>query len=87
MERKTLEEGFWNDRQEAQRILKEISSLQENVQKYEELLSRSKYICDLLEMATEEKEEELFKDTVKELISLVKDFREYELLILFAGDH
>ncbi|MDD3267954.1 MAG: peptide chain release factor 2, partial [Syntrophomonadaceae bacterium] len=42
---------------------------------------------DLLEMATEEKEEELFKDTVKELISLVKDFREYELLILFAGDH
>ncbi len=50
-------------------------------------MSRSQYISDLLEIATEENEEELFRDTVKELITLVKEFREYELLILFSGDH
>ncbi|MEN6328628.1 MAG: peptide chain release factor 2, partial [Syntrophomonas sp.] len=87
LEKKTLDESFWNDKQEAQRILKEISGIQENVQKYEDLLSRSQYINDLLEIATEENEEELFRDSVKELIILVKEFREYELLILFSGDH
>ncbi len=55
--------------------------------KYEELLSSFKYINDILEIAIDENEEELYKDTVKELIILLKSFREFELLILFSGLH
>lgn len=87
MQKKTLEENFWNDKQEAQKILKEISALQENVERYENLFTSSVYIADMLDMASEEKEEELFRETVQELEILLKKFREFELLILFSGEH
>lgn len=38
-------------------------------------------------MAEQEQEEELYQQTVRDLKVLEKDFREFELLILFSGEH
>jgi peptide chain release factor 2 len=38
-------------------------------------------------MAEEEDEQELWRETIHELIKLQKDFREFELLVLFSGLH
>lgn len=40
-----------------------------------------------MEIAEEEGETELYNETAKELVNLQKQFQEYELLILFSGDH
>lgn len=44
-------------------------------------------MVELLEVAEEEGEAELYKETVKDLIKWQKKFRDYELLILFSGEH
>lgn len=87
MHKKTLEETFWNDNQEAGRILKRISELEEGINRYEGLLETAQYIRDLLEMAAQEEEPGLYKETVKELTELQKNFRDFELLVLFSGPH
>lgn len=54
---------------------------------YENLLHRAQYIDGLLEMAEAEQEMELFRETVHDLEALCKEFRDYELVILFSGEH
>lgn len=82
-----MQENFWNDNQEAQKILKQISDLKENVDKYEELQTTAEYIYELLNMAEQENEQEIWKDAVRDLVKLQREFREFELLILFSGEH
>lgn len=80
-----MREDFWNDNQEAQAVLKNISLLQEPVDKYEALWQEANDIRDMLEIAEEENEDELFRETVRELDDFIKRFRQFELLILFSG--
>ncbi|MDD2585908.1 MAG: peptide chain release factor 2 [Syntrophomonadaceae bacterium] len=87
LQKKTMQESFWDDNLEAQRVLKQISDLKENVDKYKQLQSTAEYIYEMLDMAENEDEQEILKDTVQDLLSLQKDFREFELLILFSGEH
>lgn len=82
-----MQENFWDDNQEAQRILKRLSDVREEVAVFEDLLERTLYLSDLLDMTEQEGEEDLYRETVRDLERLHKDFREFELLILFSGEH
>jgi len=87
LQQTTLVENFWDDNQKAQQILKEISELQESVQQWESYWQEINYISEMLQMAEAEKENDLYAETIKELSLLVKKFRNYELLVLFSGEH
>lgn len=87
MQLKTLQEDFWNDNQEAQNVLKNISTLQEPVEQFHQFWKEAAYINEMLDMTQAENEPELRSDTVKELETLIKKFREFELVILFSGPH
>lgn len=87
MEPRTVKENFWEDNQEAQRVLKRISELKQEVASHQDLLDRAAYLSDLLDMAEQENEDELYHQTVSDLEVLVKDFGEFELLMLFSGEH
>jgi len=87
LEKKTLEKGFWDNRQEARDILKKIGRLKENVQRFEELLERADYLKDIIDMAEEDDEQEILQETAEEIKILQKSFRDFELLILFSGQH
>ena len=82
-----MREDFWNDNQEAQTILKNISTLQEPVDKFHQFWQEANYLNDMLDMAENENEPELLADTVRELENLLKQFREFEMEILFSGPH
>ncbi len=82
-----MREDFWNDNQEAQTILKNISTLQEPVDKFHQFWQEANYLNDMLDMAENENEPELLADTVRELETLLKEFREFEMEILFSGPH
>lgn len=67
--------------------MKRLSELKDEVGKFEQLYESASYIAEILEMAEEEGETDLYNETVKELVKLQKRFQEYELLILFSGEH
>jgi peptide chain release factor 2 len=68
-------------------MLKKISILKENVDKFDNLWEKANFINELLLMAEEENEPDLFKETVRDLESLLKQLEEFELLVLFSGEH
>jgi peptide chain release factor 2 len=61
--------------------------MQDNIDDYAALWDKVNYLKELLDMAQEEGEQELWNDTIKELQELQKKFREFELLVLFSGIH
>jgi peptide chain release factor 2 len=82
-----MEENFWDDRQQAQQILKRISDLQDSINQFSILWEKADYFNELLNIAQEEDEQELWNETIAELIELRKAFRQYELQVLFSGSH
>jgi len=87
LQKTTVAENFWDDNQTAQQTLKRISDLQSSVDEFAQFQSQALYLEEMLQMAEAEAEAELYQDTVVELTGYVKRFREYELLILFAGEN
>ncbi len=87
LEKQAGEENFWLDNQEAQKVLKNIRDLQSAVDHYEKLLDKALYINDILEMAAAEDEQELLKESSKEVSRLEKDFLQFELEVCFSGAH
>ncbi len=83
----TLKETFWNNTQEAQAVLKKISYLQEEVNRFQDLWERVNYLHDVIEIAEQEHEKEMLRESVSELSVLFKEYRDYELLVLFSGPH
>jgi len=83
----TLAEKFWDDNQEAQKVLKRISDLQFSVDQFERFCRQANDISDMLQMAEAENEAEMYEETVKDLSGFAKKFDEYELLILFSGEN
>jgi len=87
LEKQTTRDGFWDDHQSAHKIIKQIKHLQEEVDSYQTLLSEAGYIRDMLEMADNERDEQLFQEVASELEDLVARFHDYQLLKWFSGEH
>jgi len=87
LEARAARENFWDDNQEAQRVLKRISELKQEVASYENLFDQAVYLNDLLDMAEQEEEDELYRQIVSDLEDLRKEFQKFEMLILFSGEH
>lgn len=87
LEKKIAGENFWNDNQEAQKVLKDFRSLQDGINQYESLVSRAFYISDIMDLALAEDDDDLLKEITAELKGLKKDFDSFELQICFKGEH
>ena len=66
---------------------KRVSELQDSVQQFERFEQEAQYLGEMLQMAEAENEAELYSETVRELSSYMRKFREFELLILFSGEN
>lgn len=87
LEALTVQEKFWKDNQKAQQILKKISDCKEDIDRYNYLLDKTAYIRDLLIMAEEENDTDLYQQMADDYKELEHEFREYEMNILFSGQH
>ncbi len=67
--------------------MRELSNLKEDVANYNDLYENLVYLGEILEISRAEGESELYEESIKELGTLRKKFREFELLILFSGKH
>ena len=67
--------------------MRRISDLKETVETYRHLLAETTDLKNLLELAENEEEKELFAEAVLELARLKADFEEFELSVLFVGEY
>lgn len=84
LEQKMTTGDFWNDNQEAQKVMSELSFLKERVQLADALSEQFEELQVMLELAVEEKDESLLVDLEKGLKTLRKKMTDFELQLLLS---
>lgn len=87
LEKKTMQDGFWNDQKESKKILSEIKSRKGKVTKYKTLskeIDDTKELIDIVEMEQDESLEDEITSNVKKL---GKELEKFELETLFSGKY
>lgn len=78
---------FWNDSAHAQKTMKELTALQDEVSAWRSLEQHGKDAAELLELAREENNAEVAGEVAKELTDLEKELAAREFDLLFSGEH
>ncbi|UZH07607.1 peptide chain release factor 2 [Heyndrickxia coagulans] len=87
LEERMLEPNFWDDQQEAQKIINESNALKEMVNGYRELESQQEDLEVTYELAKEENDQELKEELEAELKGFTEKLNEYELQLLLNGPY
>lgn len=82
-----LEPNFWDDQQEAQKIINESNALKEMVNGYRELESQQEDLEVTYELAKEDNDQELKEELEAELEGFTEKLNEYELQLLLNGPY
>lgn len=86
LEQKTSETGFWDDPQEAQKLLQELNQLKSYVEPLRELESKVADLQVLAELAEEGTEEDVL-DLEREIQEVRQELHRLELSTLLSGEH
>ena len=87
LEQKTEQEGFWNDRQSAEKLLKEINDEKQLVTSIEEMKIKINDNLELLELLEIESDEESEKQVEKDSLKLEEEVEKLNLLLLLNGPY
>lgn len=83
----TLEEGFWNDSNHAQLILKQMNTIKEIVDLYDKLHEILTALQDMQTMLKEDQDEEMMELAEDEFTSMEKIFGDFEIKILLSHEY
>ncbi|MDQ0352887.1 peptide chain release factor 2 [Alkalibacillus filiformis] len=78
------EPNFWDDQQNAQKVISESNSLKELVQNFDQNEEAIESLEVSFELVKEENDEELFEDLKEQLKSVSADLNQFELNILLS---
>ncbi|MEZ4256738.1 MAG: peptide chain release factor 2 [Polyangiales bacterium] len=81
----TLEEGFWNNNDQAQRVLRQRASAQEKIEKFRKLTREIQDLGELVDLAASEGDAALVADVHGQLPDLEKGVRGMEIARMLAG--
>ncbi|MDO4834239.1 MAG: peptide chain release factor 2 [Bacillota bacterium] len=87
LEKKTMEPGFWEKQEEAQRVMKEKKQLEDRLDELEGLTSRMEDLQVMIEMAEEAEDEETAAEAASEKESLEEDLETLKLKTLLNGKY
>jgi len=87
LEVKTLKPDFWDDVNEAQRIVQEVSALKDKINRYDDIENHIDDIEILIELIDEEEDNSLQKDLKNSINEAEKKLDELELNTLLNGEH
>jgi len=85
--KKTEEDGFWDDHENAQKLLKEKKSVESKINEYEELAREFEDIGVLIEMAQEEEDESMIPEIQKAYEDYKKKAEELRIKTLLNGEY
>jgi peptide chain release factor 2 len=78
---------FWNDTQNAQKVMKELTARQQDVTQLRDLQARLRDAPELLELAVEENDAETLEQVARETAVLEKELGDLEFNLLFSGEY
>lgn len=81
------QEGFWDNQEESQKLMKEINSLKSVVSEYEEIEGAYSDINTLISMAYEENDEELIPEIDEEINDFIKKLDTLRISTLLSGEY
>ncbi len=84
---KTSSADLWSDPAAAQKLLRELKSLESQVGSWKKLRSQSDDLAILIDTASEEKQGSAEKELTEELLSLISDISAMELTTLMSGGY
>lgn len=87
LDAKMLEDGFWDNPDGAQAVLKEKKAYENRIQSYEELAGRLDEIPELMEIAEELEDESEAKSIVKAWEQIKEDIESLKLTTLLNGKY
>ena len=87
MERKIEEPGFWDNAEESTRVMKELKSLKDAIEKANKLSTQMEDIGLLIEMAYEEEDESMIPEISEELQSFEEVFEDMRIQTLLSGEY
>lgn len=87
LQSKTSGKDLWSDPQEAQKILRDLKSLEGQVGSWKKLSSKADDLSILIDTAIEEKLESEEKELSQELSALLSDISSLELTTLMGGQY
>lgn len=80
-------EGFWNDVENSQKVLKKTSGIKAKIKEYEDLKSAYEEALLLIEMADEEQDETLFDEITKNIDTFISKCEAVRLSTLLSGEY
>lgn len=87
LEALAAKDGFWDDVENSQKILKKTSSLKAIIKGYNDLKSNFDDTMVLIEMADEEEDESLLEEVVSGVDKFVSDYENMRLSTLLNGEY
>lgn len=87
LEKQSAEEGFWNDLDNSQKIIKKMNSLKQVYEGYDKLISRFHDLEALCQMAIEEDDEGLIDEIRSEYRQFETDLETERLSTLLSGEY
>lgn len=87
LEDESLKSGFWDDRQNAQKVLKEKKSLEDRLEKYEEISAGIEEMPDLIEIAEDLEDEDEAKTVIDSFDILSDELEDLRTQMLLSGKY
>lgn len=81
------DENLWNDKNNAQKILREKSLIAEKLDQYQNLTKNYQDNLEYLNLANSENDQSLLKDVTANLTLIAKQASDFEIECLFAGEN
>ena len=87
LEEKTKQSDFWNDRQQAEKIIKELNDEKSTVDSIEQVLTKVKDDLELVNLLEIENDEESIQELEQEIVFIEQKTEEVNLLLLLNGPY
>jgi len=82
----SLAEGFWDNQEHAQKVLRERAGLEDTVKRYDKLSQESRDLLELLDLGGAEGDDSLVNEVTEQLPSLEEAVRNIELMRMLSGE-
>ena len=87
LEKKTMEENFWNDNKNSSKILSQIKNIKSKTSEYKKLSEEITNLQELTELVELEPDEEIVKDILKNTSTLQKEIEKFEITTFLSGKY
>ena len=87
LDKKTMEEGFWNDQKKAQNTIRTRNSLKDIVDRYQALDDTLHSLNETADALKEAFDEELMMLAEEEYETMAKDFENFEIQVLLSHEY